>query len=926
MERYKTMLQPFYKDQEGGTIELTQNINSLINIKSELDLNSNHNNLETCEDNYYQLHHFMMGKGKSAIITPLLSLHLNIIKKKKTIYIIVPKHLVKQTESTLRDYIDIFQIQNIYIKSEDDIKNEFLEGKFIINTNLVFLIDEFDSLMNPLKSNFNYILKKNLNIDDINNLIKEIIEENKETLYKNENISIDNLLKKINKNKKISNKPIFAKNLFSIIEQLNKKKLKYNIQWGIDSDFLYAIPFRSKDKPIENSSFMSCIQTIFLTYYYYVIIMKYKLDKNIINFIKKNKYLKKIFRIDNSIIDIDTINNILENELIKKEFFDTLFKEISSKIELPEEQYNTSFIDIINIDNVIKIGYSGTININLPKLENHIRFDQNCLYRDEDESTNIEYAIRNSIICKFEMVEYLDNLFDYDALIDVCGYFYKNSNYDIALEIYNKLKREVIFIDEKDEKMIIKNNRNLEKLNENTIYENPFFYYDQGHIVGIDIKQDNYPELHGLFIVDNLSYYSEVAQAIFRLRKLNMGHKIAFILNNFKIENQQLLLNHFRQNEEKLIEKQQDNLNLQAFKSDIRKKRKNDIFRERYKEYLFYYFKNKPNDDQLNLILNEDEKKTINLNFYNLNIEKVNKIIYNLDFENIEVQHKVSTQVLTQVQLQMQTQIQPQNDETFNSLKDIILKKFRKYKFKSFNFVKDITNQINYNKYTFKLNNILSFLPNIFYNNSYNPNYCVVYEEYHYNFDLIFIYIHQIEKFIIIPKYMLFYLYNNFIMYDFNFNILNNNKIKFHNINKVNELENNLFAKIITNNFMVNDFKLFSENLLTTQIIDDIRGSYLIAFIYLFKNQYELQNKLYGKFIEIVNLKLLEIIETLNFAKHDSLIRNVIKPPKENLIQTKKFYSPSQSPKPTLYPQRWKNKYLKYKQKYLKLKELMGIN
>jgi hypothetical protein len=165
-------------------------------------------------------------------------------------------------------------------------------------------------------------------------------------------------------------------------------------------------------------------------------------------------------------------------------------------------------------------------------------------------------------------------------------------------------------------------------------------------------------------------------------------------------------------------------------------------------------------------------------------------------------------------------------------------------------------------------------------------------------------------------------------MYDFNFNILNKNKIKFHNIDKVNELENNLFAKIITNNFIVNDFKLFSKNLSTTQIIDDIRGSYLTAFIYLFKNQYEyeLQNKLYGKFIEIVNLNLLEIIETLNFTKHDSLIRNVIKPPIENLIQTKKFYSPSQSPKPTLYPQRWKNKYLKYKQKYLKLKELMGIN
>ena len=70
------------KPQLGGTIqnldELKQNtVDSLINIKIN-DIRVDEEKLKICDGNYYQLHHFMMGKGKSAIITPLLSLHLNI--------------------------------------------------------------------------------------------------------------------------------------------------------------------------------------------------------------------------------------------------------------------------------------------------------------------------------------------------------------------------------------------------------------------------------------------------------------------------------------------------------------------------------------------------------------------------------------------------------------------------------------------------------------------------------------------------------------------------------------------------------------------------------------------------------------------------------------------------------------------------------
>jgi hypothetical protein len=209
----------------------------------------------------------MMGKGKSAIITPLLSLHLNIIKK-KNIYIIVPKHLVKQTNATLKDYLDIFQIENIFIRSEDDIKNEFLESKFLesefkSNQDIVFLIDEFDSLINPLKSNFNLIKEENysqgnIKTNDIRNIIRNIIDNNYYTK--------DKFLEEIRKYRSIFNGELLADNILSIIEQLKNNEIKFNINWGMDSDELFAIPYRSKDKPIKNSSFTSIIKTMFFVY------------------------------------------------------------------------------------------------------------------------------------------------------------------------------------------------------------------------------------------------------------------------------------------------------------------------------------------------------------------------------------------------------------------------------------------------------------------------------------------------------------------------------------------------------------------------------------------------------------------------------------------------------------------------------------
>jgi hypothetical protein len=100
----------------------------------------------------------MMGKGKSKVLTPLLALYFSIIRK-KIIYIIVPSHLKLQTETDIFFYKKIFNIKDeIQIYSDTEIKNNFLNKELNDldkNKNTIMLIDEFDSILDPLQSNFN---------------------------------------------------------------------------------------------------------------------------------------------------------------------------------------------------------------------------------------------------------------------------------------------------------------------------------------------------------------------------------------------------------------------------------------------------------------------------------------------------------------------------------------------------------------------------------------------------------------------------------------------------------------------------------------------------------------------------------------------------------------------------------------------------
>ena len=549
----------------------------------------------------YPLHHFMMGKGKSAVITPLLTLYFTLIEK-KIVFIIIPDHLKLQTIDTICTYACIFNLKlhtntnesiddsNIIITTDSEIKQLFLDGYFTDihkNENIIFLMDEFDNMIDPLKSNYNIIIDQNVKTDtNIINLIKYV----NDSIKNDGKVNYDTLKIKF---AGISSIDLILNEIRLIINQLYTLQLKENINWGIHPTKCYAIPYLNKDKPLLKSNFSSCILTLFLTFYYYINLKNYQLTQNLYNYVKDNRLQEELFNVDNDkYISFYDMEKYVKQ--IQEYFFKVIFDKIIKSIQLSDEQYNTSFIDIINISKIFKIGYSGTVNIDIPNID--VTFMEPV--SDADEEINVKYAILKSNIINipFDNNNLLDTYLNdpqikkYSALIDACGLFKNYDNNDVAQKLHNVLNRPIIFLNNIDEKLVI-DKKQVKKYNENITYKNPFIYYSQSHIIGIDIKQDKYPNIHGLCIIDNYSVYTQIAQAIFRLRKLNMGHKIDFNLIKIEnINNVNDLYTFLKQKDTEARNNKKKLLLFQTLKSSIRKRHESAIFKDKYKEKIKYYF------------------------------------------------------------------------------------------------------------------------------------------------------------------------------------------------------------------------------------------------------------------------------------------------------------------------------------------------
>ena len=767
MERYINIIDKYNKYNE---IELYNNeskkILNKINIFNSIG-GSGNNDKKT--KFIYPLHHFMMGKGKSKVLTPILMLYFYFIANKK-IFIIVPPHLKPDTEEILLYYIEIYKIptQHIQILSDDKIKEMFLDKSFNdteANKNYMMLIDEFDSILDPLQSNYNIIADKSPKQGEIDNFIYEIVKKIK---------IID---KKIVLYEKCHSNHIYnliIRDIQNIISSMNNNKLQYNINWGISPDNYYAIPYRTKDSPLLSSSFSSYINTIFLTYYYYKI-KNPTITDNLIKYMKIND-LNNNFNLTKDNFTLENILKIKNTE----DIIDMILNSIVSKILLSITQKNTSFVDIINIDNIFKIGYSGTLNINLPHIESN-RFSHSGMVKDHDEKINIKYAIYNSEIINSNS-DNSEQIFEicknYDALIDVIGFFKENINREIAYKIYNIFdkKRNVIYIDSNDNMFVIIVSKD-EKYNIIKNYNNPFIYYSVAHIIGVDINQSNYPIMNGLCIIDNDVRYTTIAQAMSRLRKLNYGHSITFLYKNDNTISNKDLYQLFKNNDKNDKKNKKDYLIYQTIKSIIRKNKSIEQFDNTYNEKIKYYY-NSDESNNIKILLNmkNDEylsKEQLYMIFDSIFTESDIDDNYNL-FKNIstpkqllKLLYSIDTyQSLEQQRQQNQNQEQEQEQEQvrgqeYQQNKDVRIDTQFPLKSSDLNHYPIYTEL---NDIAINLDNDIMYLPNIFiHSNNEDTNQ----NKDNYAFIIVN------SKLLLIPGYLIAFYIEEHVIYDVGLNIIN---------------------------------------------------------------------------------------------------------------------------------------------------------
>ena len=551
------------------------------------------------KQNKFKIHQFMMGKGKSSLITPMLVILLSFAKRKladSKIYIVVPTHLIKQTHNTFIEYKKIFNLNEI-ILSDNDIKLKFLNNN--LTDNDIYIIDEFDYMYNPLQSNFN-IIKKEENVDI--KLISNIFELIEHVKIKKQSIS--------------DNKYSLEEEVLHTIKDFNDETFIKNVSFGMsyENNDRICIPYLRKDNPIEGSKFSSNIITIVLTmlYFYNKEYNTFILDIDDIKLINKNDkiLLKNIFLILDPTITIHDTTNIEEIydnisieikkniplELIKK-YFILIFLKFKESTEIK----NCSFIDIINKKTIWQVGYSGTVNINMniqpfTQLNNY----DSTIIKDPDEYKNVSNAIlKNKATVNISQTEIdylisksndinsplLNKLSEYNVIIDCCALFKDIDNTKLALLLNAKTKKIIIFLLSDNTKKICKEGRiyNYEYFPYKT--EQIIYYYSQKHIVGIDFKQPNL--LKGLLILNEKNKYTEVAQAIYRMRKLNKGHDCDIGIFNSTINKTEDVLKLIEKNEESFNINNKELLELQYFKCYNRQITKN--YSEIDLHPLYYY-------------------------------------------------------------------------------------------------------------------------------------------------------------------------------------------------------------------------------------------------------------------------------------------------------------------------------------------------
>jgi len=192
---------------------------------------------------------------------------------------------------------------------------------------------------------------------------------------------------------------------------------------------------------------------------------------------------------------------------------------------------------------------------------------------------------------------------------------------------------------------------------------NVFIYYDNKHIVGTDIKNQPY-KMRGLMTINKYNKYSDVAQGGFRLRNMNYGHEIYFILdeNVNNINNRSVLVKYLLDKDTKYKNNSkyklllQNVLKLGRILGDVNTLEQYNEYENKYKNKQEYIRK---------VIIKPHNNSTYNdlcVKLLETSIENNNTNIYANRQVAVEVEEDVEADVEVNVEAEVQIEIQTSFD------------------------------------------------------------------------------------------------------------------------------------------------------------------------------------------------------------------------------------------------------------------------
>ncbi len=501
----------------------------------------------------FPVHHIMMGKGKSAVITPLIVINSEIKNKKS--YVIVPVHLFQQTSDTFDVINQIFNLTKVTIIDDNNAKHLLLENKFDSNDSIL-IMDEIDMMLNPLQSTYQISIdKKNLDKKLAKNMLDvlKLLHSNKGN---SENI----------KSQPANITPFLLEEITTVYNSSYVKNINYGMsrENKPSTNGYYsriAIPYARKDSPLEKSEFSSIIVSFVLSFKYFYENMS--LERNDLYNIWRSKDADIIDLFSSDLIEIpdddhfisraQKIYNLLNEET--KIYIIDLYLEycVFPMIKISGDVRTCSTVDIMGMDDIFwEIGYSGTIDVDFPQVKadcggckgfhNHIDIDY-----DEQISMNMIFKNKdiyeNTYDNKFEGVRDIDQLWNhirenldnrYSMLIDLAGLLKDMDNLSVVkyiAKLYDQ-SRSYIYLDNKNNKYIYESSNDTSKKYNGQEFrsDDVFYYYSQQHTVGIDFKQP--AQMRCLLLINTRNTLTETAQALWRARKMIRGHYVTVLLHS----------------------------------------------------------------------------------------------------------------------------------------------------------------------------------------------------------------------------------------------------------------------------------------------------------------------------------------------------------------------------------------------------------